>query len=192
MRLNGDVDGFVDGFEDRRARLTNRSDLLYVCRDLWATSEDRAETLVLWNGARRASSPSSPDVPVGFMMSTPSHPVLRETIRAVVDTVMARRYPEEGKLSSLYVTGPGALGRAAKARSAGGDVAAPCGWRAPHIFHTVSERTTSPSQDPHARIENLFAQDGALRDRLHDRRHGESNYYGTFWKNRDIYNPGLR
>lgn len=57
MRLNGDVDGFVDGFEDRRARLTNRSDLLYVCRDLWATSEDLAETLVLWNGARRASFP---------------------------------------------------------------------------------------------------------------------------------------
>ena len=116
--------------------------------------------------------------------------------RPAGDHSSRRRHRHGAALSrgrqSLYVTGPGALGRAAKARSAGGDVAAPCGWRAPHIFHTVSERTTSPSQDPHARIENLFAQDGALRDRLHDRRHGESNYYGTFWKNRDIYNPGLR
>lgn len=121
------------------------------------------------------------------MMATQKHPVLRQTVEAVVDTVLARKYPDEGPHSSLYVTGPGILGRTVKEGASDGSVVAPCGWRAPHIFLTRAERTTSPAQDPHARIENLFTQDNAIRNRLHDKQHHDANFYGVFWKNHDIY-----
>ena len=73
----------------------------HTCVDETAEGMDKRGAPVMWQG---------------FIMATPRVRQLLWAIEYIVENVKRRYYPHEGHLSMLYVTGPGALGRAVTAR----------------------------------------------------------------------------
>ena len=102
MRLMTDfgrwVDTHFDSLEHRPPHLRYQAQ---TCVDETAQGMDRLKAPVMWQG---------------FIVATPGVRQLLWVIEYVVENVKRRYYPHEGHLSMLYVTGPGALGRAVTAR----------------------------------------------------------------------------
>ena len=163
MRLVTDFGAWVE----RHVKVAPTKSQVVTCVDMIGTKLDpRGETAV-WQG---------------FLLATPRSPRLLWAIEYAIANVKRRYYPHEGVLSMLYVTGPGALGRAAATRNRFyRDPVADLGLWSPGECqwggHGHDLRGNPRNRD-------FYTLDPALHKSM---RGGNANTYGDLFKRRQAY-----
>mmetsp|Transcript_4235 Transcript_4235/g.6456 ORF Transcript_4235/g.6456 Transcript_4235/m.6456 type:complete len:354 (-) Transcript_4235:230-1291(-) len=168
MQLAIDFDSFIsrtliEHFKmDEVINTTSKKDIILTCQDKWGTRLDPNHNLTaFWQG---------------FLVVTPKSETMLRVIRHVVNNIKNRLYPEEGKLSGLYISGPCAMARAIERDHSDwrAHVKSPChfGMKGPKM------RTIwGPGQD-------LMIRNDKLHSKLHG---GHSHAYPALHQTKQVY-----
>ena len=158
-------------------RATHVGPQLLTCKDMMGTSIDAKTQL-----AKYGSHNETTLIWQGFLVSTPSHPLLLAAIGQAIENIQAKAYPDEGVLSSLYITGPGMLGRLIKAKRE--TEAADEKFPVNDIVHLVCEWGNHGQQlISHFPKGDLFMMSDA---KLHESMRGNVQYSAKF-NDHDVY-----